>query len=221
MFYHFRFIAPVVPLLIVFAAAGIAAVSERRAAMVLAAVLFVSTVMVSGITGRQTLGWAVNNGLVQEQVVAGWMINRNSRPGIDAPGGRRRRDGVLQPSHGVRHAREGGPRNRPPEPDPKNRSPGTTTTTSIGRSRTSLTSSSGSCRPPLPGTPVSCSRPRRSGRATTRSCSSPTRRSSIAYLPHPVTQPYLLEHNAVFVRDDSPEVDRVASWPVVSIEAEP
>jgi len=41
------------------------------------------------------------------------------------------------------------------------------------------------------------------------------------YLPHPVTEPYLMEHNSVFVRDDSPEVARVGSWPVVAIEADP
>jgi arabinofuranosyltransferase len=221
MFFHFRFIAPVVPLLIVFAAAGIAAVGERRTAMVLATALFVSTVMVSGITGRQTLGWAVNNGLVQEQVVAGWLINRNSRPEstvlVAAAGAmgyfshRTAFDMLGKVDREIGHL----------QPDPKN--PFT------GHNHYDIDRSLAH-KPVFVVGVVSAALARHARvlyeaaevRAGYYEVMLITNQTFIdRYLPHPVPEPYLLQHNSVFVRDDSPEVARVASWPVVSVETEP
>jgi hypothetical protein len=196
-------------------------VSERRVAMVLATVLFVSTVMVSGITGRQSLGWAVNNGLVQEQVVAGWLINRNSRPEstvlVAAAGAmgyfshRTAFDMLGKVDREIGHM----------QPDPKN--PFT------GHNHYDIDRSLAH-KPDFVVGVVSAALAKHARelfeaaqiRAGYYEVMLITNQTFIdRYLPHPVTEPYLMEHNSVFVRDDSPEVARVGSWPVVAIEADP
>ncbi len=83
MFDHSRFLAPVLPVVLVLAAVGIAssAPAGTAAAKVLPVLLLVSTLFVSGINGRKSLlDLESANGRPRLNAITGYMIDRYTRP---------------------------------------------------------------------------------------------------------------------------------------------
>jgi hypothetical protein len=221
MFQHHRFLAPVLPVLIVAGVSGIAVVTDRRAAKMLAVVLFVSTVMVSGINGPKSLILASNNGVMEQSAVAGVLISRNTRPettllvaaagtvgyfshrtAFDMLGKVDREIGHLPPRSAgfVGHDHYDVDRSLAHSPDIV----------------VSIVSNSRAQQAADPASALNLtSREYRFSDALLTNASFVRR-----YLPHPIPIPYLLKWNALFVRDDSPEIAGMGRWPVPVLEVE-
>jgi hypothetical protein len=221
MFPHYRFIAPLLPVLLALSAMAIAALADRRSSAVIAAVLFTSTVLVSGINGPQTLWLASDDGVMRQNVVAGWLINRNTRPEatvlVNAAGAvgyfshRTAFDMLGKVDREIGHLA--------PHDD------GFT-----GHNHYDIDKSLAHS-PDLVQTLLSAAlvqhandifgaRPQKRGLWDIALVTNETFKAR--YLPHPVPVPYLLNYNSVFVRDGSPEIDRIGSWHVPELdEAEP
>jgi len=221
MFQHHRFMAPVLPVLMAAAVAAIAQVTEARAAKMLGAVLFVSTIMVAGINGPETLRLASNNGVMEQSAVAGVLINRNTRPdatllvaaagtigyfshrtAFDMLGKVDREIGHLPPrSWGfVGHDHYDVDRSLAHSPD-------------IVVSIVSI------LRAQEEGDPA---RALNLGNRDYKFSDALLTNTTFVkrYLPHPIPIPYLLRWNALFVRDDSPELSGIGRWqqPVLEVD---
>jgi hypothetical protein len=221
MFPHYRFVAPLLPVLLALSAMVIAALADRRSAAVVAAVLLASTVLVSGINGPQTLWLACDYGMMRPNVVTGWLINHNTRPDatvlVNAAGSvgyfshRTAYDMLGKVDREIGHLA--------PHDDEF-----------TGHNHYDIEKSLAHS-PDLVETLLSAplvqhadeifgARPPSGGIWDVALVTNQTFRTR--YLPNPVPVPYLLKFNSVFVRDGSPEKDRIATWHVPELdEAEP
>jgi len=216
MFQHHRFVAPVLPVLVVLAATGVSASADRRT---LAAVLLVSTLMVSGINGRQSLWLASDNGIMRPNVVAGWLIARNTKPdatilvtaagslgyfshrtAIDMLGKVDREIGHMAPREGefTGHNHYDVDRSLAHSPDLVVSLMSAAVVRRVDELFGSASPSSGAWDLALVRNRTFAER----------------------YMPYPVPVPYLLESNAVYVRDDSSERAGIAGWHAPAIDDE-
>jgi hypothetical protein len=215
MFEHSRFLAPLLPVVLVGAAIGIDAVTVPgpRTAAVLPAVLAISTLFVSGITGSSSIQALQSaNGRPRMNAVTGVMIDRYTRPdarmAVFAAGsvsyfGRRYSIDMLgKTDRFVAHlpARPGAP---------------------LGHNHFDMFHSLGG-RPDLV---VSFAPSVMAVNAAdifkyVYSYNLFDYRYALLtnpifvehYLPHPVPLPYLLANNAIFVSSSSPELRRLDAW---------
>lgn len=221
MFRHFRFVAPVLPVLVVAAAAAIQAVSDRRAARLLAAVMMATTIFESGVNGPNSLMLLTNNGVMEQCTVAGWLINRYTRPdatilvsaagsagyfshrtAIDMLGKVDREIGHMKPLAigyiGHNHY-------------------------DVDRSLAHLPDIVVSIVPAARATYAVGFRGAKQAEEVGFADALLTNHVFVSrYLPHTIPVPYLLEWNALYVRDDSPELAHVGEWrqPVLQVAAE-
>jgi hypothetical protein len=167
--------------------------------------------MVSGVSGGSSMALLTNNGYMQQCTVAGWLINRYTKPGaailvsaagsvgyfshrtaIDMLGKVDREIGHMQPLPygftGHNHY---------------------DIDRSLARSPDLVVSIVPAVRATYAAGFRGAKRPEDIGFADALL----TNQVFVArYLPHPVPLPYLLEWNGLYVRDDSPELVGIPNW---------
>jgi hypothetical protein len=211
MFQHYRFFAPFLPVWIVAAATAICAIVDRRAARIIAAVLAVTTVMVSGVSGRSSMRLLTDNGVMQQCAVAGWLINRYTKPDatilVSAAGSagyfshRTAIDMLGKVDREIGHMK--------PLPEGYIGHNHYDVDRSLARSPDIVMSIVPAIRATYAMGFRGAKQPGDIGFADALL----TNRVFIArYLPHPVPLPYLLEWNGLYVREDSPEVAGIGNW---------
>lgn len=212
MFSNHRFIAPLLPVLLVIVGAGLARIErEQSTAPVLAIVLLVSTLFTAGVNGRETLRDLESpNGLPRVNTVTGVLIDRYTAPDarilVAAAGAvgyfshRTAIDMLGKTDREIAHS--------PPHPGAPTGHDHFDVDRSLARRPDLIVTFGSQALAEHAAAETLASGDLNSyGFALLRNATFVAR-----YRSNPIPVPYLSQHNALFVRDDSPELAHVRDW---------